>query len=113
MTQLRLTQLRKKKHMNQAELAAELHVNQNTISRWERGDREPSIDQLKMIANYFNVSVSFLLGETNVPGVSPEHSNTGLKAMDLFTQLSPASQSIVENYILHLKTLEDKAKGEK
>lgn len=112
MTQLRLTQLRKKKHMNQAELAAELHVNQNTISRWERGDREPSIDQLKMIANYFNVSVSFLLGETNNPGLAPAR-DISTHALDLFAELSPESQSIVEKYILHLKTLEDKAKGEK
>ena len=59
----RLTELRKAKGINQIELAKELNVNQNTISRWEKGERDPNPDMLKTIAAYFNVSVDYLLGE--------------------------------------------------
>lgn len=63
----RLTELRKLKGISQIELARELNVNQNTISRWEKGERDPNPDMLKTIAAYFNVSVDYLLGEDAPP----------------------------------------------
>lgn len=63
----RLTELRKLKGISQIELAKILNVNQNTISRWEKGERDPNPDMLKNIAAYFNVSVDYLLGEDNPP----------------------------------------------
>lgn len=57
----KLSELRKSKGLSQIELAKILNVNQNTISRWENGDREPNPDMLKTIANYFQVSVDYLL----------------------------------------------------
>lgn len=57
----KLAELRKTKGLSQIELAKILNVNQNTISRWEKGDREPNPEMLKTIANYFQVSVDYLL----------------------------------------------------
>lgn len=63
---LNLAQLRKDRNLSQADLAKIFSVNQNTISRWEKGDRSPDPEQLKTIAKYFDVSVDYLLGE-NTP----------------------------------------------
>ena len=64
---MRLKELRKKKGISQLRLATELNTTQNTISRYETGEREPGIDELIKIADYFNVSVDFLIGRTENP----------------------------------------------
>lgn len=59
-----MKELRKKKGISQLRLATELNTTQNTISRYETGEREPGIDELIKIADYFNVSVDYLIGRT-------------------------------------------------
>lgn len=53
--------------MSQQRLAIELSMSQNTISRYENGEREPGIDELIRIADYFNVSLDYLLERSNQP----------------------------------------------
>ena len=64
---VRLKELRKRKGLSQLRLATELNTTQNTISRYETGEREPGIDELIKIADYFNVSVDYLIGRTENP----------------------------------------------
>ena len=64
---MRLKKLRKKKGISQLRLATDLNTTQNTISRYETGEREPGIDELIKIADYFNVSVDYLIGRTENP----------------------------------------------
>ena len=64
---VRLKGLRKKKGISQLRLATDLNTTQNTISRYETGEREPGIDELIKIADYFNVSVDYLIGRTENP----------------------------------------------
>ncbi|MFR6064951.1 MAG: helix-turn-helix domain-containing protein [Eubacterium sp.] len=61
---MRLKQLRKEKGISQVKLAMDLSVNQNTISRYENGEREADYNMLIKIADYFNVSVDYLLERT-------------------------------------------------
>ena len=62
-----LLQLRKEANLTQDELAAILKINKHSISSYERGKSEPP-DEIKIaIAKYFNVSVDYLLGVTDVP----------------------------------------------
>ena len=65
---MRLKELRKKKGISQLRLATELNTTQNTISRYETGEREPGIAELIKIADYFNISVDYLLERTDNPG---------------------------------------------
>ena len=58
---MRLKELRKARNISQLKLAMDLHTNQNTISRYETGDREPSIRELIKIADYFGVTVDYLI----------------------------------------------------
>ena len=64
---MRLRELRKARHITQLRLALELNMSQNTISRYESGEREPGIAELIRIADYFHVSVDYLLGRTDRP----------------------------------------------
>ena len=66
---MRLKEIRTSKGISQLKLAMELNTNQNTISRYETGEREPGINELIKIADYFNVSVDYLLERTNNPTV--------------------------------------------
>lgn len=45
-------------------MATDLHVSQNTISRYETGEREPGIKMLIRIADYLQVSLDYLLERT-------------------------------------------------
>ena len=65
---MRLKELRKAKGLSQTRLAIELHTTQNTISRYETGDHEPGIKELITIADYFGVTVDYLLGRDPGPG---------------------------------------------
>lgn len=66
---MRLKKIRESKHISQIKLAMELNMNQNTISRYENGEREPGIAELILIADYFNVSIDYLLERTNNPNI--------------------------------------------
>ena len=64
---MRLKEIRKAKGISQLKLAMDLNTNQNTISRYETGEREPGIKELIRIAEYFDISVDYLLERTNNP----------------------------------------------
>lgn len=53
--------------MSQVHLAMELNMNQNSISRYETEEREADYAALIAIADYFQVSIDYLLGRTNNP----------------------------------------------
>ncbi len=58
----RLTELRNKKGITQAELATALSVSDKVISKWENGISEPALDMLIALADYYGVSTDALLG---------------------------------------------------
>jgi len=62
----RLRELRKSRKLTQEELAKELEVHQMTISQWERDAREPDIKTLKKIAEFFGVTVGYLVGAEQI-----------------------------------------------
>lgn len=64
---IRLKELRKLRKMTQQRLAIELNMNQNTISRYESGDREADYQTLIRFADFFNVSIDYLLERTDDP----------------------------------------------
>ena len=60
----RLSELRKDKGLKQKELAGELGISVHTISSYERNISTPDDEMKIKIANFFNVSVDYLLGTT-------------------------------------------------
>lgn len=66
---MRLKEVRKAKGISQLKLALELNTSQNTISRYETGEREPGLVELIKIADYFDISVDYLLERTENPQI--------------------------------------------
>ena len=64
---MRLKYLRKQKGISQLKLAMDLSLNQNSISRYETGEREADYALLIKFADYFDVSVDYLLERTDNP----------------------------------------------
>ena len=64
---MRLKELRQKRKISQLKLAMDLQLNQNAISRYETGVREADYSTLIKIADYFDVSIDYLLERTDNP----------------------------------------------
>ena len=60
-----LKELRIEKGIGQVKLAQELGVSKGVISLWENGLREPTMTSLILIADYFGVTIDFLVGREN------------------------------------------------
>ncbi len=57
-----LFKLRTEKGLSQEELAANVFVTRQAVSRWENGETVPNTETLKRLSIYFNVSINTLLG---------------------------------------------------
>ncbi len=62
---LRLKELRSKRKISQQKLAMDLSISQASISKYEKGIAELDINMLIRMANYFHVTVDYLLGRTD------------------------------------------------
>lgn len=65
----RIKQLRESHGETQQKMAENLGVSQQTIAGWEKGQRNPSLETLSTLADYFGVSVDYLLGRTDIPNI--------------------------------------------
>jgi len=63
--EFRLKTLRKQRKISQLKLALDLNMNQNTISRYENMERQADYETLVVLADYFGVSLDYLLGRTD------------------------------------------------
>ena len=64
---IRLKELRESKGYTQLKVAMDLNMNQNSVSRYESGQREAGYDLLIRFADYYGVSIDYILGRTNNP----------------------------------------------
>lgn len=111
----RLTKLRKARKLTQDEVSKNTGINRSTYSNYESGNREPDIDTIKMLAKYFDVSVNYILGETNDPtpiAAAISDSKSEVNAAIIreivskfnFDLTDPKSRGALESF---LKTLDD------
>ena len=61
----RLSELRNSKGFTQQKVADDLKITRGRLNNYEQGTREPDIETLKKLAEYFYVSTDYLLGKTN------------------------------------------------
>ncbi|MBR3268256.1 MAG: helix-turn-helix transcriptional regulator [Oscillospiraceae bacterium] len=62
----RLRDLREDRDMNQTQIAALLHTSQTVYSRYERGYQTIPVEHLLILADFYGVSVDYILGRTNI-----------------------------------------------
>lgn len=67
---LKLKELREKKGLLQKDVANYLKIARNTYSQYEIGAREPDIITLISLADYFGVSIDYLVGRTDNPNIT-------------------------------------------
>jgi len=66
----RIKELRKSKNHTQKQLAEILNVRSEAIQTFEYGTRRPGLDNIITLADYFGVSVDYLLGRTDNPNIN-------------------------------------------
>lgn len=107
-----LKQERKKKGLSQMAFAKLFGVSQQTIGSWETNRTSPDLESLSKLASFFNVSVDYLLGLTDIPytiddyiakqkktGTQPatdEYSADERKIIDMYRQLSEKDKGKIE-----------------
>ena len=61
----RLKDLRNERNLSQQELGKIVNMSKMAISHWESGHSEPSISQLILLSDFFEVTVDYLIGKTD------------------------------------------------
>jgi PAS domain S-box-containing protein len=90
----RLKTLRKEKNLTQNKLAMELNYSRSTIAQYESGIRDPSLNFLIDISNFFNVSSDYLLGRTNIRLCFQDYLSEYTESILLF--INPQNGKIVD-----------------
>lgn len=62
----RLKQLVREKGLEQQEVAAQMNIKSPTFNGYVGNKREPPVSKLKQLASYFNVSVDYLIGYSDI-----------------------------------------------
>ena len=62
----RLRQLRNAHDLSQMEFSRQLGISKSSVNMYERGEREPNLEILGRIADFFNVDMDFLLGKSDI-----------------------------------------------
>lgn len=97
---LRLKELRKAKGLTTTELGEIIGCSNPTITNYERGNRKPDPETLIKLADYFGVSVDYLLGRDNVSNFanvadSQEFSADERELVAAFRELTPDLQAMI------------------
>ena len=71
----KLVTLRKEKGLTQLEVAEELHISRQAISRWETGVAMPSTENLRCLSELYNVPADYLINEDGERSARGEEEN--------------------------------------
>lgn len=63
----RIRELRVSRKLSQQELADLLKISKSSVNMYERGEREPGLDLIEAIADFFNVDLDYLMGKSDNP----------------------------------------------
>lgn len=88
-----LKDLRIESNLTQKELAAKLKIGQSTIVGYEKGEREPTVTNLSLYADFFEVSLDFLTGRENEYGA-----RTATTAAPMGENMTTEERKLVEQY---------------
>ena len=98
---MRLAELRKKANISQASLAKKFKVTQHTVSRWETGDREPDNETLTKLADFFGVTIDYLLGrdiQETKNDLSADESKKVDEIYEIYDKLSDEAKEKLRGY---------------
>ena len=108
----RLKELRKEKKLSQKEIAKEMSISEKTLSRWENGESQIKPIKAQKLAEFFGVSVSYLLGygdelmTFNSGAEFEEYRNNLIKRLNTKERLEKKLGKSTEQYNLDKKIIE-------
>lgn len=93
---MRLKELRKQKRLRQQDVADAINCSQAVYSRYENGEREPSKIVLNSLADFYNVSVDYILGrdqeELAPDAITPALLTREDRMLQMFRQMDEKEQ---------------------
>lgn len=92
--------LRTEKHISQRELAAAVNLTQQAVAKWEKGISEPDSDTLLKLADYFGVSVDYLLGRSDMGTKREKPTAKGDELSEDESKLSAAEKEWIQLFRL-------------
>lgn len=100
----KITQLRKEKRLSQTDLAEAIKASREAISKYERGEAIPSVEVAKKIADVFEVTIDFLIGNNHNLAVDKKT----LKRMQDIDKLDDSTKEklffLIDNVVQNFKT---------
>lgn len=116
----RFKELREKKKLTQEELGKILNVSRSSIALWESGRRTPGFDTAQKLADFFAVSLDYLLGRTDNPeGLTDEEEQKHIELDEVLSHKKilfygePLSLEEKEAVVNVLKIIKQKDKEKK
>ncbi len=85
----RLKQLREEKNLSQQKLADEFGISQQSINQYENHDTEPDLAMLKKMADFFDTSIDYIVGYTDV-----KRKIVGIKE----NELNQSEEELIQKY---------------
>lgn len=97
----RLDELMAEKKMNSLRLSKEIGGSDRVIGAWRKGEYEPKLESLIRLAEFFDVSLDYLAGRSDVREMSikkepaPEISENGKEVLEIYNQLPEREQILL------------------
>ncbi|KMP78179.1 XRE family transcriptional regulator [Bacillus cereus] len=112
----RLNSLRKELKLRQEDMAKHLGIARTTYAMYEQGNREPDYGTLQKLADFFHVSVDYLLGRTNTQNYTESDSDNYIKDSELnllFKNIKHASPETLKELKQFWEFIRQKEKNNK
>lgn len=91
----RIAYLRKKHNLTQEELAEQLNISRASLSHYETNRREPDYDTLVRLADFFNVSLDYIMARTEEPTVL-----TDQNVKEFLNELELSNEQLLDKFTL-------------
>lgn len=104
----RIKELRKNIGLTQKELAEKLNVTATSLYKYEQDVAEPNIDMLKKLADFFSVSIDYLVEHECAMLDRRMLTDDQNRLLDLILAFNPLEQKEALGYLNHIKELKDK-----
>lgn len=89
---IRIKELRTEMHKSLRDVASELNISYSSLSKYERGDQQPSYETLIKMADYFDVTTDYLIGRTSCKNIENQSFSDSLgideKTIDILKSLA-------------------------
>lgn len=96
----RLRELREEKNLTQSEVAKQFGISARAVSNYETGTREPPIDMQIKMANFFNVTLDFLVGRSSLRNYNTTYTSNDIEEIPILGVVRAGEPLYAEQNIL-------------